>query len=92
MAIITISRGCSSCGEEIAERVAEMLGYQCVSREILIKAFRFFGIPETKLLKSLHDAPTILDTITRGRKRYLCYVQVALRASARQRSSRMVAG
>jgi hypothetical protein len=79
MAIITISRGCSSCGKEIAERVAEMLGYQCVSRDILIQAPWFFGVPETKLRKSPHDAPTILDRITRAREGYLSYVQAALK-------------
>jgi cytidylate kinase len=78
MAIISISRGCSSHGKEIAERVAEMLGYQCVSREIPIEASWFFGVPETKLLKSLHDAPTVLDRITHRRERYLSYVQAAL--------------
>jgi cytidylate kinase len=78
MAIITISRGCSSCGKEISETVAEMLGYQCVSSEILTLASRFFGVPETKLRKSLHDAPTILDRITRARQRYLAYIQAAL--------------
>jgi cytidylate kinase len=78
MPVISISRGCSSHGKEIAERVAEMLGYQCVSREILIKASWFFGVPETQLLKSLHDAPTILDRITRRRERDLSYIQAAL--------------
>ena len=78
MAIITISRGCSSCGEEIAERVAEMLGYECISREILLEASHFFHVPEAKLLKSLHDAPTILERMTHGRERYLAYIQAAL--------------
>jgi cytidylate kinase len=78
MAIITVSRGCSSRGKEIAERVAERLGYQCVSSEILVQASRLFGIPETKLRQSLHHAPTILDRITRGRQRYLSYIQAAL--------------
>jgi len=79
MAIITISRGCSNCGKEIAESVAEMLGHQCVSRNILIQTSRFFGVSETKLRKSLHDAPTILDRITRAREGYLSYVQAALK-------------
>lgn len=78
MAIITISRGCFSHGKEIAERVAEILGYECVSREILIEASKFFHVPEMKLLKSLHDAPTILERMTRGRERYLSYIEAAL--------------
>lgn len=78
MAIITISRGCYSHGMEIAERVAEMLGYDCINREILLEASQFFNIPEMKLLQSLHDAPGILDRITHGREKYLACFQAAL--------------
>ena len=38
MAIITISRGSFSKGKEVAEKVAKILGYQCISREILLEA------------------------------------------------------
>jgi hypothetical protein len=38
MPIITISRGCYSRGKEVAEKVAKELGYQCLSREILLEA------------------------------------------------------
>jgi Cytidylate kinase-like family len=43
MAIITIARECCSHGAEIAEKVAEMLGYECISREILLEAAYFFN-------------------------------------------------
>ncbi len=78
MAIITISRGCYSHGKEIAERAAAALGYECVSREILIEASQHFDVPEKKLLTSIHDAPSLLERITRGRERYLSYIQTAL--------------
>ena len=78
MAIITISRGCSSHGQEIAEKVAANLGYECVSREILIEASHFFHVPEMKLLQSLHNAPSVLERITHGKEMYLAYVQAAL--------------
>lgn len=35
MAIITISRGSYSKGKEVAEKVAEKLGYECISRDVL---------------------------------------------------------
>jgi hypothetical protein len=35
--IITISRGSYSKGREIAEKVAERLGYECLSRDLLEK-------------------------------------------------------
>ena len=78
MPIITISRGCYSHGKEIAEQVAKKLGYECISREILIDASKFFNIPEGKLLQSLHDAPRILERITHGREKYLSYIRAAL--------------
>ena len=78
MAIITISRGSFSYGQKIAEKVAEMLGYECLSREILIEASKLFNVSEKKLMKSLHDAPSILERITHGRERYLSYIQTAL--------------
>lgn len=78
MAIITISRGCFSHGQMIAEKVAEMLGYKCVSREILVEAAHLFKVSEKKLLKSLHDAPTILERITHGKTKYLAQLQAAL--------------
>jgi cytidylate kinase len=49
MAIITIYQGASGSGEELAEAVAEALGYGCVSREVLIQASLRYGIPEARL-------------------------------------------
>ena len=36
MSIITISRGCYSRGKEVGEKLAQALGYECTSREILL--------------------------------------------------------
>jgi cytidylate kinase len=84
MAIITISRGCFSHGKELAEKVAAKLGYECVSREILIEASHFFHVPEMKLLKTLHNAPSILERITHGEEIYLAYIQAALLEHAKK--------
>ena len=46
MQIITISRGSFSHGKEIAEKVAETLGYECVSREILLEAPQYFNVSD----------------------------------------------
>jgi cytidylate kinase len=78
MAIITISRGSFSYGKEIAEMVAREIGYECVSREILLEASHFFNVSEKKLLESIHDAPSILDRITHGREKYIEYIRAAL--------------
>jgi cytidylate kinase len=49
-----------------------------VSREILIRASEEFNIPEVKLRRALHDAPSILDRFTSGKERYIAYIQSAL--------------
>lgn len=78
MAIITFSRGCFSHGKELAERVAERLGYECISREILLEASHFFHVSETKLFESLHDAPGLLDRITHVQQRFVDRIKAAL--------------
>jgi cytidylate kinase len=78
MAIITISRGSYSKGKEVAEKVAEVLGYRCAGREILLEASEEFNIPEVKLVRAIHDAPSILDRFTYGKERYIAYFQAAL--------------
>ena len=77
MAIVTISRGSYSRGKEVAEALAEKLGYECVSRDILLETCDEFSIPETRLIKALHDAPSILDRFSHGRERYISYFRAA---------------
>jgi cytidylate kinase len=77
MAIITISRGSYSKGKEVAEKVSARLGYDCVSREILVEASDQFNIPEIKLVRALHDAPSVLERFTYGKERYLTYFEAS---------------
>ena len=76
--IITISRGSYSKGKEVAERVAERLGYQCLSREVILEASDLYHIPEIKLVKAIHDAPSILERLRGGKLAYIAYYQSAL--------------
>ena len=46
MSIITINRGSYSRGKEVAEKLALKLGYECISRDILLEASDEFNIPE----------------------------------------------
>ena len=78
MAIITISRGSYSRGKEIAEKVAERLGYSLLSRDILLQASEEFNIPEIRLVRALHDAPSVLDRFSHGKERYVAFIQQAL--------------
>jgi len=77
VAIITISRGSYSRGKEVAETLAGRLGYECVSEDILLEACEEFSIPEIRLVKALHDAPSILDRFKYGRERYISYLRAA---------------
>ncbi len=74
MAIITISRGSYSMGKEVAEKVAARLGYECISREVLLDASEYFKIPEIKLSRAIHDAPSILNRISGGKQKYIMYI------------------
>ncbi len=78
MAIITISRGSYSKGKEIAEKTAKRLGYGCVGRNVLIDTSREFNTPEVKLVRALHDAPSILDRFVYGKERYIAYIRAEL--------------
>ena len=78
MSIITISRGSYSHGREVAEKVAKELGYQCVSREILLEASEHFHIPEIKLVRAIHDPFSAFNRFTYGKEKYIAYLHAAL--------------
>lgn len=77
MSIVTISRGSYSRGKEIAEKLAGTLGYECISREIILEASEQFNIPEIKLVRAIHDAPSVLDRFTYGKERYIAFFRAA---------------
>ncbi len=78
MSIVTVSRGTFSGGRNLAECVAEKLGYRCVAREVLTKAARQYGVDEEKIYKSLIEKPGFLERRTLERIHYTAYIQAAL--------------
>ena len=78
MSIVIISRGPYSPGQEVAKRVAEPLGYEYLSREILMEASEEFDVSEIKLLRALRDAPSIFDHLTSGKERYMAYIETTM--------------
>jgi len=78
MSIITISRGSYSRGKEIAEKLAQALGYKCLSRDILLEASDRYNIAEIKLVRAIHDAPSILKRLNYSNKTYVAYIRAAL--------------
>lgn len=81
MSIVTIARGSYSRGKEVAERLAKKLGYECISREILLEASKEFNIPEIKLVRALHDSPKIFASD--GASHYVKYYRSAILRHAR---------
>jgi cytidylate kinase len=78
MSIITISRGSYNRGKEVAEKLAQKLGYVCISREILLEASEEYNIPEIKLIRAIQDSPSILQRLTRQKEKYVAYIRAAL--------------
>jgi len=77
MTIITISRGSYSKGREIAEKVADKLGFECVGRDVVLETSEQFHIPEIKLIRAIHNAPTILDRFGFRKEAYISFFQSA---------------
>jgi cytidylate kinase len=76
--IITISTDRYTKGAEIAEKIAQRMGYECVSREVILSAAKEYGVPEMKLLKAINDTPTILGMFSRERQRYMAYIKAVV--------------
>ena len=82
MAVITISRGSYSMGKAVAEKVAERLNYSIISRDLLLDASERYHIPEIKLIRAIHDAPSILERFSHSKQAYLAYIRAALAEKA----------
>lgn len=78
MAIISISRGLCSFGEEIAEKVASKLDHKCLAQEVVLEAAKGFNIPKETLSAAIEDPPSLLERLTGGKARYMVYIRAAL--------------
>ncbi len=78
MTIVSISRGSNSRGAEVAEKVAQLLGYRCLAREAMLEASGQYDIPEEELLRAIEQPPSILERTLDGKDRYLTTIRAAL--------------
>ena len=78
MPIITIYQGASGEGEQLAEMVADALGYRCVGREVLVEASRRYGIPEAKLNEIVEKGPHWWERLLQDLRPYRIALQAAL--------------
>jgi len=77
MPIITIYQGASGEGQELAEAVAQDLGYRCIGRKVLVQAGARYGIPEAKLNEIVEKGPHWWDRVLQDLRPY----RIALQAS-----------
>ena len=78
MPIITIYQGASGEGQELAETVAQGLGYHCVGREVLVEASRRYRIPEAKLNEIVEKGPHWWERLLQDLRPYRVALQAAL--------------
>ena len=83
MPIITIYQGASAEGQEVAETVAQALGYRCVGREVLVAASRRYGIPEARLNEIVEKGPPWWERLVRDLRPYKIALQATLCELAR---------
>jgi len=78
MPIITIYQGASGDGRELAESLAQALGYRCVGREVLVEASRRYGIPEAKLNEIVEKGPHWWERLLQDLRPYRIALQATL--------------
>jgi len=78
MPIITIYQGASGDGQELAEAVAQGLGYRCVGREVLVEASRRYGIAEAKLNEIVEKGPHWWERLLQDLRPYRIALQATL--------------
>lgn len=81
MAIISISRGTFIGGKDLAESVADRLGYPCIGREeVLHEVGERYGISDKELAQAMDHAPPFWQQVPGRRIAYLmCMTAVLLR-------------
>ena len=84
MAIITISRGTMSGGEELANCLSEKLGWPAISREIIVDTASQYGVSESFLIQQIKKSPTIIERIAGEKRVYLSAIQTTLAQRARE--------
>ena len=87
MSIIAISRGTFSGGEGLARRVAERLGYRCLSRETNLEAAsKVYGVAAKDLMAAMEKRPSFWQRVAGERTAHLAFVRATLCQQARSGS------
>lgn len=83
MAIITISRGSFSGGKQLADCLADRLGYRCIDRDIIVERAAAYGASQDELRSALEKPPSFWDRFKHKKYVYLTIFQAALTEEVR---------
>ncbi|MGD8251946.1 MAG: cytidylate kinase-like family protein [Desulfobacterales bacterium] len=78
MPIIAISRGSYHRAKAVGEKLAQKLGYDCLSRDDIIADLEEFQLPEINLVRNLHDAFSVLERFPNGKERFVAAMRSAI--------------
>lgn len=84
MAIITISRRKGSLGDEIAKAVSEKLQYDLVDKKSISDVFADLGFSESDFEKFDGKKPTIWQSLSNQKKRFIHFLRAAVYDFARK--------
>ncbi len=76
--VVTVSRGSMSGGAEFAQCLAGTLGYECISREAIVRAAESLEVPEEVLRDKMEKSAGAWERLTTDRRLYVVAVQSAL--------------
>jgi hypothetical protein len=77
MPAVIISSDNYDKGREVAQKMADTLGYTLLGREVLDTVSSKYDIPEEKLRKALDEVPSFLGMSSKMRALYLAYIEEA---------------
>lgn len=78
MAIISISRQIAALGDEVSQKVADLMGYKFITRSYIEEKILKMGFDEKKMPKYDERKPGFFASLAKDRDEYLDYVQLAL--------------
>lgn len=78
MPVITVSRQLASLGDEISQKVAQILHYDFIEKEKIAKALATYGLPEPELEKFDEKKPPLWDSLQIQRRKFLHFLQAVI--------------
>lgn len=84
MAIITISRQVAALGDEVAQALADKIGYRFIDRKYIENRIVELGFPEEKMKKYDERKPGFFASLVKDRDEYLDYLQTAILETAKE--------